>query len=125
MEINELRIGNYVWDNYSGEMIVAGINLNNIFIRKNKNTPSGEIEIKFIKPIPLTEECLIKFGFKQWGTYKHLWKIKNIHGFTIIKESENEYFLNEYPYYRFINNPMKYVHQLQNLYFALTGKELI
>lgn len=77
--------------------------------------------------IHLTEEWLVKFGFKKtWvrgvGVFKY-----ELEGFTIA-ESRNEvisYMLfhglpNDYNRC----NEIYYVHQLQNLYFALTGKEL-
>lgn len=70
------------------------------------------------RAIPLTEEILLKFGYIgnepvfsekstifTFGIHK-IWKPFNI-------------FLDEY--YRF---EIKYLHQLQNLYFALTGEEL-
>lgn len=69
-----------------------------------------------IQPIPLTEEWLFKFGFvkKDFGlrvdyyaNTKALWKIKFIN--NVYKRDRIE---------------IKHVHQLQNLYFALTGHEL-
>ncbi len=69
-----------------------------------------------VQPIPLTEEWLVKFGFK--------------------KQKRSEWFSKKGFVVRIFNNtlPVKiqgkhlvtlgYVHQLQNLYYALTGKEL-
>lgn len=64
-----------------------------------------------IEPIPLTEEWLLKFGFKPF-----------VKDFTkngiIIHTRKRGYVLRK-------SVPIiKYVHQLQNLYFALTGEEL-
>ena len=73
------------------------------------------------KPIPLTEECLLKFGFKH---IRNNWY--NIHagGNTF-----NVYLFDEIGYRVEIVNQsiavLKYLHQLQNIYFCLCGKELI
>ena len=74
--------------------------------------------VNTFEPIPLTEEWLLKLGLsKRLGEFR--------------KEMENErifilhLFGGEYYYANteaFIE--IKYVHQLQNLYFALCGKEL-
>jgi len=67
-----------------------------------------------VQPIPLTEEWLLKFGFDDLGTYGY--GRGNFH----ICLHENEFYFS-------INNRkvfIKHVHQLQNLYFALTGEEL-
>jgi hypothetical protein len=74
-----------------------------------------------IKTIPLTEELLLKFGFElfyldtpyQYGYQKNSMEV-------VCDKSKG---LNEISV---IDSPhIKYVHQLQNLYFALTGEELI
>lgn len=79
---------------------------------------------EYIKPIPLTEEWLLKFGFfvstrkncyyKNWGTNGVELIVHDYHykgGF--------EYELGSNKY-----KVVEYIHQLQNLYFALTGEEL-
>lgn len=71
--------------------------------------------INDIEPIPLTEEILLKCGFNFWGgitSYcdrEDFWSIKMEDGRFEIEYVELE---------------IKHLHQLQNLYFALTGKEL-
>ena len=70
------------------------------------------------KPIPLTEEWLIKCGFKYQNMLKKAYQ-RNLYlykGFGIYEVKPNEFF------YKKIQ--IKCVHQLQNLYFALTGDEL-
>lgn len=92
---------------------------------------SGEAEtaktINWIKPIPLTEDILLKFGFvklrvERWGSTdrKYFLQKENING----KEF----------YQLFINRTIDfgaaslcgvgYVHDLQNIFYALTGEEL-
>ena len=89
-----------------------------------------EIEMDFYldqlwcNPIPLTEEWLLKFGFeKTLNQYKKL-TLSNKIGCDnipfIILFLDNQY---QYDDLRFRTN-IEYVHQLQNLFFALTGEEL-
>lgn len=74
--------------------------------------------IEEIEPIPLTEEWLERFGFE-----KILFSIptayKTEDGFRV-KEDERGYWM-QYKYGLVV---IKHVHQLQNIYHALTGKEL-
>lgn len=66
--------------------------------------------------IPLTEEWLLKFGFKKYSNraqYYHNEKFK----YSFIHKTLAANFGR-------IKIELKYVHQLQNLYFALTGNEL-
>jgi hypothetical protein len=80
---------------------------------------------KFIKPIQLTEEWLLKFGFlRHHLDYSNgVIYIKNVPG---TNEFEWGVFPNELGSGIQVKNriKLKYVHQLQNLHFALTGKEL-
>ena len=110
MNPRELRIGN--WYDHNGDYRQ---------VTPNTIEEVWEAERVWCRPIPITEEWLLKFGFKQWGSYKHLWKLKGVHGFTITTV-RGAFDLNEYCFYRV--NSIEYVHQLQNLYFALTGNEL-
>jgi hypothetical protein len=67
------------------------------------------------EPIPLTEEWLLKFGFEEWD--KNAWQ----KGFDLsIHKIDSIFWYNN----NGINVLIKYVHQLQNLCFALTGEEL-
>lgn len=64
--------------------------------------------LKKIKPIPITEKWLLKLGFEPIG-----FDCYSFDGCEFSFE-ENSFFK------KYVNS----VHQLQNLYFALTGKEL-
>lgn len=69
-----------------------------------------------IYPIPITEEWLIKLGFHEvLGVYAIYGKELNIKLNTGYWDA---YFKGKYVCV------IKHVHQLQNLYFALTGQEL-
>jgi len=71
------------------------------------------------KPIPITEEWLLKFGFfKHNNAYVLEKPNENIMNFKFSIWSDFTYNSSEFPV------ELKYVHQLQNLYFALTGTHL-
>lgn len=115
MKANELRIGNY-YDNH-GQIGTI--------------TPSNIMDVAFsqrtwCKPIPITEEWLVKFGFRNSINSKYYYIIKetlvvgfNPSGVCIVIDDDNGEELAEMYF-----NHIKHVHQLQNLYFALTGEEL-
>jgi hypothetical protein len=113
MKAEELRIGNYVWDDYSGKLIVVTIKKFTLELCKRLDLPSGRYNIDKIDPIPLTEEWLLKYGFEPIlngaGYIKNNTEIGfNHNGFYIITSGFK----------------IESVHQLQNLYFGLTGEEL-
>ena len=116
MKATELRIGNLVWDDYSGEMIVSQIYQSNVSLRKTINLSEGIYGIDNIEPIPLTEEWLLKLGFNHNADENEFYWLDE---FSIAKRSDFEVFLND----EYICD-LQYFHQLQNLYFALTGEEL-
>lgn len=109
MNASDLRIGNYVKGVRVGK--VKTIFSTHFQVDDINSVSLGySIQDKF-EPIPLTEEWLIKFGFtKNFEEYstKHL---------KIGKRVNKKGF-----YYG--GREIKHVHQLQNLYFALTGEEL-
>ena len=111
MKANELRIGNWIYSKtYSKE-----IQMKSFFGLCNV-----EASPDLFKPIPLTEEWLLKFGFERmkfFGT--------NIN--YLLKEPiciSTSDMVVEWNKPNFIIKQIKYIHEIQNLYFALTGKEL-
>jgi len=128
MDAKELRIGNIVWDDYSGNMIVYGIVTGGINprveLRKSEKLPSGSYLVEAIKPIPLTEELLLKFGFvnvhvdHRAPNHKAFEK-EAMHLKIYYTGQIGIWWINQH-----ITTITTKVHQLQNLYFALTGEEL-
>lgn len=113
IQANELRIGNLL----SYRNNVVKINLSDIDYVYTDNTGSQ----KYFKTIPITEEWLLKFGFDKsnridFGELKPCYA--NFSFALMIRH--NSYFID----WIGGNTEIKYVHQLQNLYFALTGEEL-
>lgn len=129
MKAEELRIGNLV-----GRFV--GINDDGADYKKIKITSiseSGEYSyidgdtfmlvingLEDLSGIELTEEWLIKMGFvRNMDTY-----YLNDLGLSWLTTEDN--FQTEYKLAdsKWMLLDLKYVHQLQNLYFALTGEEL-
>jgi len=111
MKATELKIGNWVHYNAFDGVVCSS----DIF-----DIDKGTIKAK---PIPLTEEWLKRFGFKlkSWPwEIERLWEIERFE--VCIRNESWELFAgcgDEYPI-----GEIEHVHQLQNLYFALTGEEL-
>lgn len=121
---NELRIGNLV--NCFGTREVIAIKKHKIKLQHESKHGNFIIEwcpitSLSLKPIPLTEEWLLKFGFKIDETYvseqnPYLDYIKDEVRISM------PYFSFEYGDGAFME--LNYVYQLQNLYFSLTAREL-
>jgi hypothetical protein len=112
MKKNELRIGNWVEHNQPKRGYYTTV---------QESTFSVNVE-KLFKPIPLTEEWLLKFGFEKKGQLY----IKDFFGDYIGVDVE-DFSIGTYAFGRIAHAPQPTfmnVHQLQNLYFALTGEEL-
>jgi hypothetical protein len=112
IEARELRIGNYISSMYEeGVTVIKSIvedkNWGGYFVVTENNKTS----ITMVKPILLTEEWLIKFGF---SVFKDMYFIKGMQ----IWKCNDMFLCDKNGIY------IKYVHQLQNLYFALREKEL-
>jgi hypothetical protein len=110
MKANELRIGNWV---------------------KRKTQPDGfqigsssfricELHPKWYEPITLTKERLIEFGFSKVQFVDS----NNMFLDTYVFNDITIYLKNFVWNFGYLRKEIKYVHQLQNLFFALTGEEL-
>ena len=117
MKTTELRIGNLV--SYKNEDIVVVDAVSKDFILTH-----GQFKISTpnIEPIPLTEQWLLDFGFKVKRDFYEKGKL------SISSANLKDYYPNGRVYYNswaIVESQPKYVHQLQNLYFALAQEELI
>jgi hypothetical protein len=83
--------------------------------------PKIEAKSFHFKPIELTEEWLLKLGLEKISIWT--FSLNLVGNLDLIYYSgEKGWSIGLKSYSDFSN--LKYVHQLQNLYFALTGKEL-
>jgi len=123
----ELRIGNLVYSN-SDIAKVSGIKTGKLTLNIKVFRSNYEFDNnKSIKPITLTEEWLLRFGFEKRVTINHSLQyfigenpITHDWLFDILwLEGYSE------PFYRNGFHKIKFVHQLQNLYYGLTGSELV
>jgi len=115
MRSNELRIGNWVYNDFTRE----DIEVYPMMIHRLSKI-EGE---HHIKPIPLTEDWLIKFGFQSDNLLdEDRTPILTIdcgeHVIDFIVGYYDECEVDD------LSTPCKHLHQLQNLYFALTGEEI-
>lgn len=134
MKASELRIGNFV--NFKDREDIDYCEVTALdaggYIHLLRNFKDGDGDdqpeaLEDITPIVLTEEWLIKFGFEAtevWGDYANE-KLLICSDFKDdgrkISDSHEYYF----SYGRKLRSrQIKHVHELQNLYHAITGSEL-
>ncbi len=123
MDARELRIGNLVLDDRNNEIEVESIIDDDFLSGINLEMfHDGDYEIlKFdaCKPIPLTDELLQRFGFEPSNdTFGgHLSPPLNEFG-DRIRILDNKWRSH------YTDVEIKYLHQLQNLWYVLVGTEL-
>lgn len=134
MEAKDLRIGNYVHGVVREEhMAITGIVFDEDYERYSLDTEYYNDLLTAFTPIPLTEQWLEDFGFR---TEK-----RDGYKFFRVLEGESQwynlskclpnlksnkdwdfYVMNDEDVWVF--RKIQYVHQLQNLFYALSGQEL-
>jgi hypothetical protein len=126
MKATELRIGNILKPNEQHYAAYGEFNTGIVTaIQEDRLTVSNHYPGKWFEGIPLTEEWLIKFGFeKHHGMWQPKYFESNHPGLFYVELFENEKYHLSGPDTGKCSVPIEYVHQLQNLYFALTGEEL-
>ena len=121
MKVEELRVGNII--NPRSNAVVSAWELYQMSIRRN----TGETETN--EPIPLDKEWIEKFGFEFQEHESPLgmklyvnnnWSFCLLEEFGIFSYAETQG--EDYEYFEV--KCVRTVHQLQNLYYALTGEEL-
>lgn len=121
MKASELRIGNLV-ENRSSEIIKIDeyqIQFFELWHQKkySENPP--------FKPISITEDWLLRFGFTVYSNdyltfpANDRFDAEKINGQWVIQICYGQFADSGSPLF-----DIKYIHQLQNLYYALTGEEL-
>jgi hypothetical protein len=119
MKANELRIGNWVADAAGNYNRIAVISMPNQIETYSKDVDwLAACIVDDVLPIPLTPEILEKAGFVKSINFDNTY-IKLIKGESfILKDCKDGTF------FVYTGIRCQYLHQLQNLYFALTGEEL-
>lgn len=149
MKATELRLGNLIYGiNRRGEvhlpdeipLKVLQIELFNCEVLPYEENPAQKetyfkISHADTSGIPLTEKWLLKFGFEDKSTVNRfadkithpifpLALIQSIYKTFRLSPDNFSFPLPGDTSKLIISNELKYVHQLQNLYYALTGEEL-
>lgn len=127
MNLTELRVGNFVSEGGKGAYRVISVSKESVFIDlpKSDKLPFGakwKNDARNIEPVPITVEWYRRMGFttQQFGPASLILSpnIDITHfqdtGDLWLAVGDSEVCLGSY----------KYVHQLQNLVFALSGEEL-
>lgn len=129
MKPEELRLGNYV--NYQGRIQkVTGLDKTVVYLCAPAfDDKSYPIPVGSIKPIPITEEWLLKFGFDKAEskfTDKPEILTKQISNINYLDYEDDSFAISGVSGHVVTTfwNDIKFVHQLQNLYYALTEEEL-
>ena len=129
MKTTELRIGNFIQYHFDDSITVDVLDYMHVY-----SSDCGDIPVHAVQPIPLTEQWLLDFGFEE--TIEESF-IKEFDGATLIIFIINGVAELIYKHYSSHSEneidtvnavcllSVEYVHQLQNLYFALTQEELI
>lgn len=129
MEAKELRLNNFVIANHKTDLlsIVTWIQEDsvNVEFERQPDLTNGLVLIpKNLIPIPLTQELLEKIGFRftYHGDYAECGILCMLSGFFAIINDGNGFHYTGYCASTYVE--INYLHQLQNLYYAVVGEEL-
>jgi hypothetical protein len=113
LEAKDLRIGNLVMDNAKVKIVTSGMISNWDIIKRDYGG---------YKPIPLTEEWLVRFGFEKRYDYILPYQYSYQKAGLLLSE---DFTMSDFTMYMTTyGKALKYVHTLQNLYHALNDEEL-
>lgn len=120
MKAEELRVGNLV--KMDGDLVSVDLWLFKELYNNNSVTST-----LLLSPIPITEDILLKCGFEAESKYDDF----KLNGVNIQSCSMRCKTLERFSFYLNLgdendelNNKIDYLHELQNLYYSLTKKEL-
>lgn len=142
MKINELRVGNIVGlkldedrENLFSVMEIGEYAMklsSNINYFTGKHYDTGFYDNEALEGVLLTEEWLLRADFKHERIARKEEDLDGIwyNGFSIVQDFWNQ---DQFSFAVYVRHDgefksgyqIKYVHQLQNLYHALTGQELV
>lgn len=116
MKAQDLRLENYL---EQGKIIELRKNVCRIEYKSDR-IRTALISYTDLKPIPLTEEILLKCGFSRRGITSNNGSKLTLHHIDNMYPKGRVYW-NSWCILEYIP---KYLHQLQNLYWCLCGEEL-
>jgi hypothetical protein len=140
MRASELRIGNLVtdkfYDSFKTVIEIESVDEKGVNLSIEDDGRWAELADRWIEPeyridllfgIPLTEEWLLKFRFKEYKDFGHKTGCFDYinYGFSYLIDTKKIRIMHKgNNISHILQHEVHYVHQLQNLYFALTGEEL-
>jgi len=107
----ELRLGNWIMKDDSGQ-----------YFEVKKGVDIDDQSVDYT-PVPITPQVLMKYGFIFHDYFKLWQKNKTVNGTGPDMELDPDFWVLDFSHRR-IGVELKSLHQLQNLYFSLKGKEL-
>lgn len=122
IKANELRIGNWV---LAGKMTEPIQVFTISYERQDGYLINKSIPIAHLRPIPLTPKIFERLGFEKGNSYSSSYELIEwrLDYFYIYKEGDSFYW--ERTKEEFVGGvEIKYIHQLQNLYYCIECKEL-
>ena len=125
MEANEIRVGNLLIDPRKFNKDTReffNINENGYFKATARDIQCAEL----FNPIPLTEEILLKCGFEYNDDIGKYEISDDDYCILIRKDTDTEEFYFEIGDlgYNYVFKTIKYLHELQNIFWCLVGEEL-
>ena len=126
MKVNELRVGNWVYDGertqFPMQVVAFGKDWAHLDFPGNEGD-LWEADIKDLRPIAVTVEILKKAGFFWGGCYWHK-QLDDVKTMTYyeLKSRLRVWYRDEDVIFEC--HGVYYLHQLQNAYYMATGEEL-
>lgn len=137
MKPNELRIGNYICTGeYDPNHVYQVWELRNNKLLVGKTLTHGFITIEpdysSVTPIEITEDWLLKLGLEFDPITSRITKdvVFHIASYQSLENYQYQYSIEKHTLFVCdgfritICEGLKYIHQLQNIYFFMTGEEL-
>ncbi len=128
MNANELRIGNWVTGSFPN-MVVSALNSHHADLYMAESEADDfSYEYHELEGIPLTPEILIACGFEKHSNSNEFWNFYQLkNGWHIAESLHDEISAGVKTGFYYWSDEFiefKNLHQLQNLYWCLCGKEL-
>lgn len=112
----ELMLGNWVYESERSQFPMEVVNIDKDMVYLDFDSNEGDVfdgRMEDICPIPLTEDVFNKNGFEYLNGVYYLKQCSNT---EFCKDDDGYFYMtSNLGEYKCIENPIKYVHQLQNI----------
>lgn len=127
MNCKELRIGNLIlFSEESTVFEITGVDKSGLYVRDNITKEETWIELDQFEGIKITEKILLNSDFERsqdlsGAPINDILEYYNLDGYKFMFDHNNKLMLCGY---NWNTKHMKYVHELQNLFYDLSGIEI-